>query len=75
MTTTIDVHLVDYDLAALEKDYERISVFVTDPEKLTKLAKQVDYITKGAFVRAINSQEFTKKCLWSSFNPFFSWLF
>ena len=32
MTTTIDVHLVDYDLAALEKNYERISVFVTDPE-------------------------------------------
>ena len=26
MTTTIDVHLVDYDLAALEKNYERISV-------------------------------------------------
>ena len=62
MTTTIDVHLIDYDLAALEKNYERISVFVTDPEKLTKLAKQVDYITKGAFVRAINSQEFTEKC-------------
>ena len=62
MTTTIDVHLVDYDLAALEENYERISVFVTDPEKLSKLAKQVDYITRGAFVRAINSQEFTEKC-------------
>ena len=62
MTTTIDVHLVEYGLAALEKNYERISVFVTDPKKLSKLANQVDYITNGAFVRAINSKEFTEKC-------------
>ena len=61
MTTSIDVNLIDYDLAALDENYDRISIFISDPKKLSKIVKLVDKKTKGAVKRAITSQNFCRK--------------
>ena len=64
METSVDVTLKDYDLELLEKDYDRISIFVEDTKKLDSICGRVNKLTKGAILRAISSKEFEKKNLW-----------
>ena len=61
MKTSVDVTLKDYDLELLEKDYDRISIFVEDTKKLDSICGRVNKLTKGAVLRAISSKEFEKK--------------
>ena len=39
MKTSVDVKLKEYDLKLLEKDYDRISIFVDDTKKLDRICK------------------------------------
>ena len=61
MKTSVDVILKDYDLGLLEKDYDRISIFVEDTKKLNRICSRVNKLTKGAILRAVSSKEFEKK--------------
>ena len=61
MQTSIDVKLTEYDLNLIEKDYDRISVLIDDTKKLNRVCRRINKLTKGAVVRAINSDEFEKK--------------
>ncbi len=61
MQTSIDVKLTDYDLKLLEKDYDRISVFIDDTKKLNRVCRRINRITKGTILKAVNSDEFEKK--------------
>ncbi|GIR84394.1 MAG: hypothetical protein CM15mP85_10180 [Rhodobacterales bacterium] len=61
MQTSIDVKLKEYDLSLLEKDYDRISVLIDDTKKLNRVCRRINKLTKGAVVRAINSDEYEKK--------------
>jgi leucyl aminopeptidase len=68
MTTSIDVNLIDYDMGALDKGYDRISIFISDPKKLSKIVQLVDKKTKGAVKRAITTKNFAEKCDGSVFS-------
>ena len=61
MKTSVDVKLKEYDLKLLEKDYDRISIFVEDTKKLDSICSRIDKLTKGSISRAISSTEFEKK--------------
>ena len=61
MQTSIDVKLTEYDLKLIEKDYDRISVLIDDTKKLNRVCRHINKLTKGAVVRAINSDEYEKK--------------
>ena len=61
MKTSVDVKLKEYDLKLLEKDYDRISIFVEDTKKLDSICDRIDKLTKGSISRAISSTEFEKK--------------
>ena len=61
MKTSVDVKLKEYDLKLLEKDYDRISIFVEDSKKLDSICSRIDKVTKGSISRAISSTEFEKK--------------
>ena len=61
MKTSVDVKLKEYDLKLLEKDYDRISIFVEDTKKLDSICSRIDKLTKGSISRAISSKEFEKK--------------
>ncbi|MDA7592588.1 leucyl aminopeptidase [Rhodobacteraceae bacterium] len=61
MKTSVDVKLKEYDLKLLEKDYDRISIFVEDTKKLDSICSRMDKLTKGSISRAISSTEFEKK--------------
>ena len=61
MKTSVDVKLKEYDLKLLEKDYDRISIFVEDTKKLDSICSRIDKVTKGSISRAISSKEFEKK--------------
>ena len=61
MKTSVDVKLKEYDLKLLEKDYDRISIFVKDTKKLDSICSRIDKVTKGSISRAISSTEFEKK--------------
>ena len=61
MKTSVDVKLKEYDLKLLEKDYDRISIFVEDTKKLDSICSRIDKLTKGSILRAISSTEFEKK--------------
>jgi len=61
MKTSVDVILKDYDLELLEKDYDRISLFVENTKKLGSICSRINKLTKGAILRAISSKEFEKK--------------
>ena len=60
MQTSIDVKLKEYDLSLLEKDYDRISVLIDDTKKLNRVCRRINKLTKGAVLRAINSDEYEK---------------
>ena len=60
MQTSIDVKLTEYDLKLIEKDYDRISVLIDDTKKLNRVCRRINKLTKGAVVRAINSDEYEK---------------
>ena len=61
MQTSIDVKLTEYDLKLIEKDYDRISVLIDDTKKLNRVCRRINKLTKGAVLRAINSDEYEKK--------------
>jgi leucyl aminopeptidase len=61
MKTSVDVTLKDYDLELLEKDYDRISIFVEDTKKLDSICSRINKLTKGAILRVKSSKEFEKK--------------
>ena len=61
MTTSVDVILKKYNLALLEKEYDRISIFVEDSKKLDRICSRINKLTKGSVLRAISSKEFEKK--------------
>ena len=61
MKTSVDIKLKEYDLKLLEKDYNRISIFVEDTKKLDSICSRIDKLTKGSISRAISSKEFEKK--------------
>ena len=61
MKTSVDVKLKEYDLKLLEKDYDRISIFVEDTKKLDSICSRIDKVTTGSISRAISSTEFEKK--------------
>ena len=61
MKTSVDVKLKEYDLKLLEKDYDRISIFIEDTKKLDSICDRIDKLTKGSISRAISSTEFEKK--------------
>ena len=61
MKISVDVILKEYDLALLEKDYDRISIFVEDTKKLDRISSRINKLTKGTVLRAISSKEFEKK--------------
>ena len=48
-------------LKLIEKDYDRISVLIDDTKKLNRVCRRINKLTKGAVVRAINSDEYEKK--------------
>ena len=63
MRKSVDVILKEYDLALLEKEYDRISIFVDDPKKLNSICSRINKLTEGSLARAISSKEFeTKSC-------------
>ena len=45
MKTSVDVKLKEYDLKLLEKDYDRISIFVEDTKKLDSICSRIDKVT------------------------------
>ena len=47
MKISVDVILKEYDLALLEKDYDRISIFVEDTKKLDRISSRINKLTKG----------------------------
>ena len=53
MKTSVDVKLKEYDLKLLEKDYDRISIFVED-KKLDSICSRIDKVTKGSISRAVS---------------------
>ena len=61
MKTSVDVNLEKYDLELLEKDYDRISIFIEDGEKLDSISSHVNKLTNGTIFKAISSNEFEKK--------------
>ena len=61
MKTSVDVKLEKYDLELLEKDYDRISIFIEQSKKLDRICSRVNKLTKGAIFKAISSKEFEKK--------------
>ena len=61
MQTSIDVKLKEYDLSLLEKDYDRILVFIDETKKLNRACRRINKLTMGAIERAVNSEEFEKK--------------
>ena len=61
MKTSVDVKLKEYDLKLLEKDYDRISIFVEDSKKLDRICKRVNKLTKGTILKAVSSKEFEEK--------------
>ena len=61
MQTSIDVKLTEFDLKLIEKDYDRISVLIDDTKKLNRVCRRINKLTKGAILRAINSDEYEKK--------------
>ena len=61
MRTSVDVKLKDYDLKLLEKEYDRLSIFVEDTKKLDRICNSVNKITNGTILKAISSKEFEKK--------------
>ena len=61
MRTSVDVKLKDYDLKLLEKEYDRISIFVEDTKKLDRICNSVNKLTNGTILKAISSKEFEKK--------------
>ena len=61
MQTSIDVKLKEYDLSLLEKDYDRILVFIDETKKLNRACRRINKLTRGAIERAVNSEEFEKK--------------
>ena len=42
MKTSVDVKLKEYDLKLLEKEYDRISIFVEDTKKLDRICNCVN---------------------------------
>ena len=63
MITSADVKLEKYDLELLEKDYDRISIFIEDTKKLDRIGSRVNKLTKGAILRAVSSKQFEKKLM------------
>ena len=61
MKTSVDVKLKEYDLKLLEKDYDRISIFVEDMKKLIAFVVGSTNLTKGTVLKAISSKEFEEK--------------
>ena len=61
MKTSVDVKLKEYDLKLLEKDYDRISIFVEDAKKLNRICKGLNKLTNGSILKAISSKEFEEK--------------
>ena len=61
MRTSVDVKLKEYDLKLLEKEYDRISIFVEDTKKLDRICNSVNKLTNGTILKAISSKEFEKK--------------
>ena len=63
MTALTEVNLIGQDLSSFGKDFDRISVFINDTKKMDEIAKHIDKLTNGAFLRAINSKEFKEKTI------------
>ena len=61
MTALTEVNLIGQDLSLFGRDFDRISVFINDTKKMDEIAKHIDKLTNGAFLRAINSKEFKEK--------------
>ena len=61
MKTSVDVKLKEFDLELLEKDYDRIAIFVEDAKKLNRICIRLNKLTKGAILKAISSKEFEEK--------------
>ena len=61
MRTSVDVKLKEYDLKLIEKEYDRISIFVEDTKKLDRICNSVNKLTNGTILKAIRSKEFEKK--------------
>ena len=61
MKTSVDVKLKEYDLKLIEKEYDRISIFVEDTKKLDRICNRVNKLTNGTILKAISSKEFEKK--------------
>ena len=61
MKTSVTVKLKDYDLTLLEKNYDRISIFVEDSKKLNRVCSRINKLTKGSFSKAISSKDFEEK--------------
>ena len=61
MKTSIDVILREYDLALLEKNYDRISILVEGSKKLNRICSRINKLTNGSILKAISSKEFEKK--------------
>ncbi len=61
MRASVEVKLKEYDLKLIEKEYDRISIFVEDTKKLDRICNSVNKLTKGTILKAISSKEFEKK--------------
>jgi len=61
MQTSIDVTLTEYNLKLLEKEFDRISVFIEETKKLNRVCRRINKLTRGAILKAVNSEEFEKK--------------
>ena len=61
MQTSIDVNLKEYNLNLLEEGFDRISVFIDETKKMSRVCRRINKLTKGAILKAVNSEEFEKK--------------
>ena len=61
MQTSIDVNLKEYNLKLLEEGFDRISVFIDETKKMCRVCRRINKLTKGAILKAVNSEEFVKK--------------
>ena len=51
MKTSVDVKLKEYDLKLLEKEYDRISIFVDDTKKLDRICNSINKLTNGTIFK------------------------
>ena len=59
MKASVHVKLEEHDLELIEKDFDRISVFVHGSKNLTPIVRRINKLTKGLILEVINS--FLKK--------------